>query len=211
VAKLKIIIGSTRPGRAADRVAPWVIDRAGRHGAFEVEVLDLREWPLPFFQETRETVGDFADPTYSDPIVRRWNRTIADGDAYLFITPEYNHSVPGVLKNAIDNVFVSFALRNKPAAFVAYSGGIVGGARAVEHLAHIVIEAEMAPLRNSVLVAQVQQAFDGDGNPVNPATEASLGIVLDDLAWWAAALGRARAEGELPPGSFRLRAATAGR
>src|SRR5207244_12554400 len=85
VAKLKIIIGSTRPGRAADRVAPWVIDRAGRHGAFEVEVLDLRAWPLPFFQETRETVGDFADPPYSDPIVRRWNRTIADGDAYLFI------------------------------------------------------------------------------------------------------------------------------
>jgi NAD(P)H-dependent FMN reductase len=207
VSKLQVIIGSTRPDRAADKVSPWVIRRAEAHDGFDVEVLDLRDWPLPMFTETIATVGDFADPTYSEPIVRRWNHKIAEGDAYLFITPEYNHSVPGVLKNAIDNVFVSFAFRNKPAAFVGYSGGIVGGARAIEHLAHIAIEAEMVPLRNATLIGQVQAAFDDDGNPVDPLTDVGLSITLDDLAWWSRILERGRSEGALPPGTFRMLAA----
>src|SRR6202042_1407813 len=126
------------------------------------------------------------------PVVKRWNQKIAEADAYVFVTPEYNHSVPAVLKNAIDSVFVSFALRNKPAAFVGYSGGAVGGARAVEHLAHIAIEAEMVPLRNSVLIGQVQAAFGEDGNPVNPLTEAALQIALDDLSWWSTLLEEGR-------------------
>ena len=134
--RLKIIVGSTRPTRAAERVFPWVADQATRHG-FDVEVLDLRDWNLPFFQEHLGTIGDFADPTYSDPVVRAWNAKVAEGDAFIIVTAEYNHSVPGQLKNAIDNVFVSFALRNKPVAFVGYSAGIAGGARAVEHLALI--------------------------------------------------------------------------
>src|SRR5258708_299039 len=124
--KLQIIVGSTRPERQADLVARWVSDRASTHEAFETEVLDLRDWPLPMFGEGMKTIGNMADPTYSDPIVKRWNQKIAEAEAFLFITPEYNHSVPAVLKNAIDSVFVSFAFRNKPAAFVAYSGGAVG-------------------------------------------------------------------------------------
>jgi NAD(P)H-dependent FMN reductase len=203
VLRLQIVIGSTRPGRAADRVTPWVTRRASEHGAFDVEVLDLRDWPLPMFTETRDSLGDPADPTYSDPVVRRWNRKIAEADGYLFITPEYNHSVPAVLKNAIDSVYASFAFRNKPAGFVGYSGSIIAGARAVEHLAHIAIEAEMVPMRNSVLVAQVGQAFDGAGAPVNPVSERAIAILLDDLAWWAGVLHRARAEGELAPASRR--------
>ena len=137
--KLHIIVGSTRDGRAAEPVAQWVHRRAKEHGGFDVTLLDLRDWPLPMFAETMATIGDFASPTYSDPIVRRWNQTIAEGDAFIFITPEYNHSFSGVLKNAIDSVFVSWAFRNKPAAFVAYSGGPVGGARAVEQLALVLI------------------------------------------------------------------------
>lgn len=208
MSKLQVIIGSTREGRAADAVAAWAIHRAKAHADFETEVLDLREWPLPMFAETMQTVGDFQDPTYSEPIVRAWNRKIAAGDAYLFITPEYNHSVPAVLKNAIDNVFVSFALRNKPAAFIGYSGGNVGGARAVEHLAHIVIEAEMVPLRNTVLIGGVGAAFNGL-SPTNPMTDAALSIALDDLAWWSHILEAARAAGGLPPGVIRMRAAMA--
>ncbi len=205
--RLQILIGSTRDGRAADRVVPWVVERARSDGRFDVEVLDLRDWPLPMFAETMATIGDFADPTYSDPVVKRWNDTIRQGDAFLFVTPEYNHSVPGVLKNAIDNVFLSFGLRNKPGAFVGYSGGAIGGARAVEHLAHIAIEAEMVPLRSTVLVGGVQQAFDEAGEPVDPMTDAALRVLLDDLAWWSRLLRRGRIEGELPPGRFRLRAA----
>lgn len=207
--RLLVIVGSTRPDRAADQVVPWVERVAAAHGRFEPELVDLRDWPLPIFQETLQTVGDFDDPTYSEPIVREWNRKVATGDAYLFVTTEYNHSVPGVLKNAIDNVFVSFAFRNKPAAFVGYSVGPIAAARAVEHLAHIAIEAELVPLRNTTLVGAVQQAFGEDGTPVNPMTAAALDITLDDLAWWADALAPARAAGQLPPGSFRLQAALA--
>ncbi|HEX4034825.1 MAG TPA: NAD(P)H-dependent oxidoreductase [Solirubrobacteraceae bacterium] len=207
--KLQIIVGSTRPTRAAERIFPWVADRAIRHGNFEVEVVDLRDWNLPFFQEHLGTIGDFADPTYSDPIVKAWNQKIAEGDAYLIVTPEYNHSVPGQLKNAIDSVFVSFALRNKPVAFVGYSASIAGGTRALEHLALIAVEAEAVPLRNTVVVPYVADAFGDDGEPVNPATDVALSIVLDDLAWWTNALSSARAEGELPPAAFRTRAAAA--
>jgi NAD(P)H-dependent FMN reductase len=210
VLALELIIGSTRDGRAADLVAPWLIDRAQRHGAFDVDVLDLRDWPLPMFAETVHTIGDRANPTYSDPVVRTWNQRIKQGDAFLFLTPEYNHSVPGVLKNAIDNVFVSYGFRNKPAAFVAYSGGIAAGVRAIEHLSHIMIETDAVPLRNTVLIPNVQTAFDGL-EPLDPIRDAAAAIMLDDLAWWGEALQRARADHELPPGTFRLRAAMAAR
>jgi NAD(P)H-dependent FMN reductase len=209
VSKLQIIVGSTRPGRAADRVLPWVVKRAEAHGGFDVEVLDLRDWPLPMFAEHAGSIGDFNDPTYSAPIVREWNRKIAEGDCYLVITPEYNHSVPGVLKNAIDSVFVSFALRNKPLASIGYSGGVAGAVRAIEHLAHIAIEADMVPLRNTVIIPFVQDAFDPSGDPKGPLTDAALQIVLDDLSWWSSLLAGARSAGQLPPGQFRMRAAMA--
>lgn len=209
MAKLQIIVGSTRPTRNADRVIPWVKARAEAHPAFDVEMLDLRDWPLPMFAEHIGTIGDFNDPTYSDPMVKRWNTKLAEADAYLVITPEYNHSIPGVLKNAIDSVFVSFALRNKPIAAVGYSGGIAAATRAIEHLAQIAIEADMAPLRSSVLIPFVDSAFDAAGEPVNPMTETALRITLEDLAWWSDALGQARKAGQLPPAVFRARAAAA--
>ena len=204
---LKIIIGSTRPGRAADRVIPWITATSRDHGDFDVDVLDLRDWPLPLFGETSATVGDPHEPTFSVPVVRQWNAKIAEGDAYLFITPEYNHSIPAVLKNAVDSVFTTFAFRGKPAAYVGYSGGIGGGIRAIEHLAHVAIEAEMVPLRNSVIIPSVHSAFGPDGQPDDPRTSAAAKILLDDLAWWATALQQARAAGTLPPAAFRLMAA----
>jgi NAD(P)H-dependent FMN reductase len=200
--KLQIIIGSTRPGRAADQVVAWVKECAEAHSSFDVEVVDLRDWDLPMFTETRESIGDFANPTYSSAVVKSWNEKIKEGDAYLMITPEYNHSISGVLKNAIDNVFVSFALRNKPMGSVAYSVGVAGGARAVEHLALIGIETELVPLRNSVLLSYVSEAFE-DGKPKNEASETSLKVLLDDLSWWGEVLKEARATGQLPPAAFR--------
>jgi NAD(P)H-dependent FMN reductase len=209
--QLQMIIGSTRPTRASDLVTPWLERRAREHGAFEVETLDLRDWPLPMFAEHAGSIGDRSDPTYSDPVVKAWNATVKRGDAFLVVTPEYNHSVPGVLKNAIDNVFISYGLRNKPLAAVGYSGGIAGGVRAIEHLAQIAVEAEAAPIRNSVVIPFVGSAFDEDGDPKDANSEIALQIALDDLAWWGEALKRARAEGELPPGMFRARAAAARR
>lgn len=208
--QLKIVIGSTREGRAADLVAPWVVDRAQVHGDFDVDVLDLRDWPLPIFQETFATLGDPADPTYSDPIVRAWNAKIKEGDAYLFITPEYNHSIPGVLKNALDNVYFSYAFRNKPALAVGYSSGVIAAARAVEHLAAIAIEVELVPLKNAVLISNARSAFDGV-NPNDSTYDARLQIALEDLAWWGGLLKQGRAAGELPVMGVRWAALTAAR
>jgi NAD(P)H-dependent FMN reductase len=125
------------------------------------------------------------------------------------ITPEYNHSIPGGLKNAIDNVWQSFGFRNKPVATIGYSAGIGGGIRAIEHLAHVFVETESVPLRNTLVLPFVATTFDTEGKPVNPATDISLQVMLDDLAWWSTALESARAAGELPPGSRRARAALA--
>jgi NAD(P)H-dependent FMN reductase len=209
VSKLQVLIGSTRPTRSADLVVPWVVSAASAHGGFDVEVIDLRDWPLPMFAEHFGTIGDFNDPTYSEPIVKAWNQKIKEADAYIVVTPEYNHSLPGVLKNAIDNVWISFAFRNKPVAAIGYSAGIGAGIRAIEHLAHVLIEAEAVPLRNTVIIPSVTTAFDDQGQPVDPMTRISLDVVLNDLAWWSLALEKARAAGELIPGAFRARAALA--
>jgi NAD(P)H-dependent FMN reductase len=89
-----------------------------------------------------------------------------------------------VLKNAIDTVFASFAFRGKPAAYVGYSGGIGGGIRSIEHLAQVAIEAEMVPLRSSVVIPFVETAFGPDGHPNDTYARAAAKILLDDLAWW---------------------------
>lgn len=197
--KLKLIVGSTRPGRTADRVLQWLSDWTRSDGRFSVDVLDLRDWNLPMFAESQATIGDPQDPTYSNPSVRQWNHTISMGDAYLFLTPEYNHSIPGALKNALDTVFASHAMRNKPAGVVAYSAGRVGGARAVEHLALIAVEAELVPLRNAVLIPNVYDAFDAAAELTDPRLDTGLAILLDDLAWWAELLRAGRERGTLPP------------
>jgi NAD(P)H-dependent FMN reductase len=129
MSKLQVIVGSTHPGRSADLVVPWVASQASAHSGFDAEVLDLRDWSLPIFSEHLGTIGDFSDPTYSGPLIKAWNQKIKEGDAYIFVTPEYNHSVPGVPKNAIDTVWISFAFRNKPIAAVGYSAGVGGGIR----------------------------------------------------------------------------------
>ena len=209
MSKLLVIIGSTRPTRSADLVLPWLTEKVSAHAAFETEVADLRDWPLPIFAEHVGTIGDRGDPTYSDPLVKAWNNKVKATDAFVVVTPEYNHSVPGGLKNAIDSVWVSYGFRNKPVGFVSYAGGQTGGVRAIEHLAHVFIEAEAAPLRNSVVIPYVRDAFGPDHQPKNPIASAAADIMLDDLAWWSAALEKARSAGELPPGNARLAAAMA--
>jgi NAD(P)H-dependent FMN reductase len=211
MSKILVIVGSTRPGRAADLVMPWLISRAREHQGFDTEVADLRDWPLPIFAEHAGTIGDINDPTYSEPIVQAWNKKVKQADAFIVVTPEYNHSIPAALKNAIDTVWLSFGFRNKPVAAVGYSGSIGGGIRAIEHLAHVFIEAEAVPLRNTVVIPFVRTAFGADGEPVDPETDIRLQVMLEDLAWWSSALQKARAEGELTPGSLRARAALATR
>lgn len=122
--KLQIVVGSTRQGRHADAVLKWLIPVVEAHSAFASEVLDLRECPLPMFQEVVAKMGDLRSPTFSDPVVQRWNARIQEADAYLIVTPDHNHSIPAVLKNAIDSVFFTDGFRHKPVAFIGYSLGV---------------------------------------------------------------------------------------
>ncbi|MFJ1744932.1 NADPH-dependent FMN reductase [Streptomyces sp. NPDC088116] len=140
--KIAVILGSTRPGRNGKAVADWIIDRAGARTAAEYELVDLTDWPLPFMDEPiPPSMGQ-----YQGEHTRAWAAKVAEFDGYVFVTPEYNHSIPGVLKNAIDFAYAEW--NNKAAAFVSY--GSLGGIRAVEHLRAIASEVQLAHIRQQL-------------------------------------------------------------
>src|SRR4051794_21005778 len=130
--KIGIITGSTRPNRKSLDVANWVLQIAGKRGDAEYELVDIKDYELPLFDETiSPSMGK-----YQQPHTQRWAAKIASLDAFVFVSPEYNHSIPAALKNAIDFLFAEW--RNKAAGFVSY--GSAGGARAVEHLRLVLAE-----------------------------------------------------------------------
>ena len=140
--KLAIVIGSVRPNRFADHPAQWFTNIARQHGGFDVELIDLKDYPMPFFAET-------TSPAYGpseNEVARRWQKKVAEFDSYVFIAAEYNRGPTGVLKNALDYAYKEW--NNKPVSFVGYGG--VGGARAIEQLRLNAIELQMAPIRNAV-------------------------------------------------------------
>jgi NAD(P)H-dependent FMN reductase len=136
--KIGIILGSTRPGRNGEAVARWVLDIASKRTDAEFELIDLLDYKLPHLDEQLPpSMGQ-----YSQPHTQEWARKIAGFDGFIFVTPEYNHSTSGVLKNAIDYLYAEW--NNKAAGFVSY--GAMGGARAVEHLRLIAGDVEPALL-----------------------------------------------------------------
>lgn len=159
----------------------------------EVELVDLREHPLPIFDQPAPPVRTLRD--YPNEEIAGWGRTIDRADGYVVITPEYNHGYPASLKNALDYVFPE--LNRKPIAFVGY--GNVGGARAIEQLRLVAVEFEMAPLRHAIHILPEQMIAAMKADPFTLDLFASLDERLDraaaDLAWWASALAAARANG----------------
>lgn len=188
--KIAIIIGSIRENRFGDKPALWLFDLVKKRDGVEVELLDLRNHPLPLFSESISP-SRVKDGAYANDAVRAWARKISEADAFIFITPEYNHSIPGVLKNALDHLYAEW--NNKPAAFVSY--GSVGGARAVEHGRAIAVELQTAPIRNAVHIPAPWNLLDEHGNIKDDAFapfEKSANALLDQLVWWAHALKTAR-------------------
>src|SRR5437870_4450602 len=133
--KLAIIISTTRDARFGDKAAKWIAEHAAARHEFDVEVVDLRDFNLPFFNEAASS----AWVPSTSPDAQRWQKKVAEFDAYLFVTAEYNRSVPAVLKNALDYSYTEW--NRKPAAFVGY--GSVGAARAIEHMRTICVELQM--------------------------------------------------------------------
>jgi NAD(P)H-dependent FMN reductase len=190
--KIVIIIGSTRHGRFSERVATWVLEYLTAHGSFDVELVDLRDYPLPFFDAAPPAV---TQRDYPNQDVARLGRKIDEADGFVVLTAEYNHGYPAVLKNAMDHTFVEW--RRKPVAFVGW--GNVGGARAIEQLRQVAIEFEMAPLRHAVhilpdILRPARAAKDPFDTGVFAPVEPKLKLLAGDLAWWTAALAEARAE-----------------
>ncbi len=145
--KLALIIGSTRPNRFADTPAAWIVAGAKARDDFKLDVLDLREHPLPFFNEP--VPPSYTGGAYSKPAAEAWRLKIGAYDGFIATVSEYNHGPTAVLKNAFDSAFQEW--NRKPIAFVGHGG--VGGARAIEQLRGVAIELQMAPIRHEVNIA----------------------------------------------------------
>lgn len=188
---IAIIIGSTRQSRFADKPANWLLEKAQQRDDMTFELVDLRDFDLPLFDE----VASNAWVPSSDPRAVAWQKKVGEFDGYIFVTAEYNHSISGSLKNALDQAYTEW--NRKPMAALGYGG--VGAARAVEHLRGIGIELQMVPLRNAVHLGGGEFfktspiGQNAEMAEVEQVLTPSLNAMLDELAWWAKATMTARA------------------
>ncbi len=189
--RIAIIVGSTRKVRFADLPAAWIKAQAEARGDLDIEVVDLRDYHMPLFDEM---ASNAYVPT-QDPVAQGWQKKLADFDGYIFVVAEYNHSITGALKNALDQAYVEWA--RKPMGAIAY--GSMGGARALEHLRMIAVELQMVPVRNAVHIGggdfwKVHPGVGGSGNlgDIEGAIASSAKAMLDDMVWWAKATKAAR-------------------
>lgn len=188
IIKIKVIVGSTRQNRFSEKPAQWIFEETKKRDGMNVELLDLRDYPMPFFNEAASP-GMTKEP-YTNEVVIRWREKIEEADGYIIVTPEYNHGYPAVLKNALDYVYREW--NNKPVGFVSWGG--VGGARSVEQLRQVAIELQMAPIRNTVHIPNFWTLLDENGNFKTDSLQKSADAFLDQLVWWARTLKTARAE-----------------
>lgn len=182
--RIGIILGSTRPNRNGEQVAKWVYDVASRRSDAEFELVDLRDYPLPHLDEPLPpSMGQ-----YRNEHTRQWADKIASFDGFVFVTPEYNHSTSGVLKNAIDYLYAEW--NNKAAGFVSY--GAVGGARAAEHLRLIAGELQMADVRQQVALSMLTEFENFAVFKPGDYNRAALDTLLDQVIAWSTALAPLR-------------------
>ncbi|WKZ29101.1 MAG: NAD(P)H-dependent oxidoreductase [Patescibacteria group bacterium] len=181
-----IILGSTRPNRLSEPIGLWVEAAAKKTEGWNVERVDLRDWPLPFYQEAASVMQLKGE--YSIDLAKEWSKKIASFDAYILVTPEYNHGTSAVLKNALDYLYAEW--NNKPVAFVGY--GSVGGARAVEQLRLVAGELQMADIREAVHVANPWMLVKDGVFAAEEFHGKKLAALIAQLDWWAKALQAAR-------------------
>lgn len=186
--KLAIILGTTRPGRNGEAVGNWFHEIAKKRKDAEFEFIDLRDIDLPLLDEPKPpAMGE-----YSKPHTKKWAEKIAGFDGFVFVTPEYNHGISGVLKNALDFLYAEW--NNKAAGFVGY--GSAGGVRAVEQLRLVMGELQIADVRNQVMLSLFTD-FE-NMSEFKPASyhEEGANNMLDQLVAWSKALKTVRgAEG----------------
>lgn len=189
--KLKIILGSTRPNRFSEHAGRWILEEAKKIAGIEAELLDLRDYEMPFFNEAISP--GYKQKDYDNEAVKKWTEKVNEADGFIIVTPEYNRGYPAVLKNALDYAYKEW--NNKPVGFVAY--GSVGGARAVEQLRTVAVELQMAPVRNAVHIPAHWTLLDDQGVLKAGALDSYQGAakgLLSQLVWWTKVLKAARGE-----------------
>jgi NAD(P)H-dependent FMN reductase len=184
VTKIAIILGSTRPGRNGEAVAQWVLDIAKQRSDAEYELVDIAEYNLPHLDEPMPPMM----AQYTQPHTLAWSAKIAEFDGYVFVTPEYNHSTSGALKNAID--FLAQEWNNKAAGFVSY--GANGGTRAVEHLRLIMGELQVADVRAQVALSLMTDFTNFSQFTPAPHQTEAVTAMLDQTVAWSTALATLR-------------------
>jgi NAD(P)H-dependent FMN reductase len=190
--RLVVIIGSTRAGRFGPTVAEWFAGEAGTRHDMKTDLIDLAEAALPDVLPA----GDATDVPRAVAELTPW---LAGADAFVVVTPEYNHSFPASLKNAIDWFFDEW--QAKPVGYVSY-GGVAGGLRAVEHLRAVFNELHAVSVRTSVTFPDYENRFGDDGRPLDAEQyRRSAHAMLDELAWWTEALRHQRARRPYPAGA----------
>jgi NAD(P)H-dependent FMN reductase len=187
---LQVITATTRPGRFSEKVAAWVFEHVAVRDDVSSELIDLRDYPLPFFDQLPPA---FTLRDYPTEAAAAFGMKIEEADGYIIVTGEYNHGYPAVLKNAMDHTFVEW--RRKPVSFVGW--GNVGGARAIEQLREVVVEFEMAPLRHAVhILPEVMVPAMRSPEPFETThfatLEPKLTTLVDDLVWWTTTLAAGR-------------------
>ena len=185
--KIAIVISTTRATRFGHKPAQWVKEIAARRDDIEAEIVDLRDYPMPFFDE----VASNAWVPSQNEVAQRWQKKVAEFDGYIFVTAEYNHGVSAVLKNALDYAYPEWV--KKPAGFVGY--GSVGGARAIEQLRLVLAELQMATIRTGVYIQGADfMAVWKEGKELKDISYLQTGVkdLLNQLVWWTKALKTAR-------------------
>jgi NAD(P)H-dependent FMN reductase len=190
MAVISVIVGSTRQGRFSEKPAQWILQRLKNRGGIDARLLDLRDFPMPFFDQPVPPAMP-GRPPYENETVKKWTAEIARSDGFIFVTPEYNYGPAAVLKNALDWVYPEW--NRKAAAFVSYGGA--AGARGVQQLRETAIELQLAPIRSSVHIpaATLWAHFQGSDVDAGLAElEVPAKTMIDDLLWWTGALKAAR-------------------
>lgn len=183
--RIAVILGSTRPGRNGAAVAAWVVQHASQRKDAQFSLVDIAGFNLPLLDEpVPPSMGK-----YSKQHTKDWAAAIGSYDGFVFVTPEYNHGIPGALKNAIDFLYKEW--NNKAAGFVSY--GSMGGARAVEHLRAVMAEVQVATVRNQVMFSLFTDFEKMSDFKPDPRNEKSLNGMLDQLIAWTNALKSLRA------------------
>jgi NAD(P)H-dependent FMN reductase len=187
---ISVILGSTRQGRFSEKPAQWILEHLRKRNEMEARILDLRAFPMPFFDQPMPPAMP-GRPPYEHQAVRKWTAGIAASDGFVFVTPEYNHGPSAVLKNAFDWVYSEW--HRKAAAFVSYGSAM--GARSVQQLHETAISLQLAPIRSSVHIPPATLLAHFQGGDVDKGLaelDQPAADMIDELIWWTSALKAAR-------------------